>query len=64
MASGRCKGEQLDIALDAAGPVLAILEKGLELVPVPGLGMIPKALSLIVDKVKVSASSLSAVHLA
>ncbi|GJE87857.1 AAA-16 domain-containing protein [Phanerochaete sordida] len=47
-------GEMLDTALDFASPVLDVLETGLDLVPVPGLGLIPKALSVIVDSVKVA----------
>lgn len=42
-----------DVALGIAGPVLDVLETGLELVPVPGLGLVPKSLSAILDVVKV-----------
>ncbi|GJE85601.1 NACHT domain-containing protein [Phanerochaete sordida] len=44
----------LDTALDVAGPVLDALEVGLGLTPVPGLDLIPKALSGVVKKVKVA----------
>ena len=52
MASGR-PGETIDLALGAAAPILDILETALDLAPVPGLGLIPKALSALVDRVKV-----------
>ena len=51
------RNETVDIALDIAKPILDLLEQGLELAPVPGLGLVPKALSMIVDQVKVSTSS-------
>ncbi|GJE85619.1 AAA-16 domain-containing protein [Phanerochaete sordida] len=44
----------MDTALDVAGPVLDALEAGLGLSPVPGLELIPKALSAVVKKVKVA----------
>ena len=46
--------ETVDVLLDIATPILDLLEQGLNLVPVPGLGLIPKALSVVVDQVKVS----------
>ncbi|GJE89372.1 AAA-16 domain-containing protein [Phanerochaete sordida] len=42
-----------DTALAVAGPVLDILKDGLALVPVPGLGLIPQALTKVLDGVKV-----------
>lgn len=53
MPSSRRPGENIDAALDAATPILDILETALDLAPVPGLGLIPKALSAVVDRVKV-----------
>ena len=58
MASAH-RDEIVDVALDAATPILGMLEKVLDLVPVPGLGLIPKALSVLVDAVKVSRSPCS-----
>ena len=45
--------ETIGIVLDTATPILDILETALDLVPVPGLGLIPKALSTLVERVKV-----------
>ncbi|GJE92344.1 AAA-16 domain-containing protein [Phanerochaete sordida] len=52
MAPSARGGQVVDSVLDASGPVLDVLETALELVPVPGLGLIPKALSVIVEDVK------------
>ena len=52
MDSSLCTGETIDIALDTAAPILDILETTLDLAPMPGLGLIPKALSALVDRVK------------
>lgn len=53
MAPSRRRAEIVDVTLDAAAPILDILETALDLAPVPGLGLIPKALSALVDRVKV-----------
>ena len=47
----------VDVLLDVATPILDLLEQGLDLAPIPGLGLIPKALSTIVDQVKVTITS-------
>ena len=49
--------ETVDVLLDVATPILDLLEQGLDLAPIPGLGLIPKALSTIVDQVKVTITS-------
>ena len=46
--------ETVDVLLDISTPILDLLEQGLNLAPVPGLGLIPKALSAVVDQVKVN----------
>ncbi|EKM60175.1 uncharacterized protein PHACADRAFT_189303 [Phanerochaete carnosa HHB-10118-sp] len=46
------RDEISDIALGAAKPILDVLETALDLAPVPGLGLIPKALSTIIDIVE------------
>lgn len=56
MVSSRRPGKTIDLALGAAAPVLDILEAALDLAPVPGLSLVPKALSVLVDKVKVCRS--------
>ena len=43
----------LDITLGAAKPILEFLEPALDLAPVPGLGLIPKALSAVLERVEV-----------
>ncbi|GJE89368.1 AAA-16 domain-containing protein [Phanerochaete sordida] len=42
-----------DTALAVAGPVLDILKDGLALVPIPGLGLIPQALSKVLEGIQV-----------
>ncbi|GJE89361.1 AAA-16 domain-containing protein [Phanerochaete sordida] len=42
-----------DTSLAIAGPVLDILKDGLALVPIPGLGLIPQALSKVLEGVQV-----------
>ena len=48
------RNKMVDLALDAAPPLLDFAENALELVPVPGLPLIAKSLSVLVDRVKVS----------
>ena len=54
MAPQRRRDENFDVVLGAAAPILDILETALDLALVPGLGFIPKALSVLVERVKVN----------
>jgi hypothetical protein len=53
MSPGR-RGEALDAVLDNATPVLEFAEISLDFIPVPGLSLVAKALSVLLDGVKVS----------
>ncbi|KAJ7034483.1 hypothetical protein C8F04DRAFT_1349114 [Mycena alexandri] len=46
------RGKALDVGLDIATPVLELAESALALVPVPGLSLVAKGLSTLVDRVK------------
>ncbi|KAJ7301321.1 hypothetical protein DFH08DRAFT_946105 [Mycena albidolilacea] len=46
------RGEALDAVLDNATPVLEFAESALDFVPVPGLSLVAKALSVLLDGVK------------
>ncbi|KAF8217331.1 hypothetical protein K438DRAFT_1704370 [Mycena galopus ATCC 62051] len=46
------RSEALDVVLDNATPVLEFAESALDLVPVPGLSLVAKALSALLDGVK------------
>lgn len=48
------RGEALDAVLDNATPVLEFAESALDFVPVPGLSLVAKALSVLLNGVKVS----------
>ena len=53
MVSSQATNGTIDVALDVAAPILDFLESALDLAPVPGLGLIPKALSTVVEDIKV-----------
>ena len=53
MASSRRRDENIDLALGAATPVLDVLKEALCLTPFASFGLIPTALSRVVDAVKV-----------
>jgi hypothetical protein len=48
------RGQAVDAALDNATPVLEFAGEVLNLVPVPGLPLVAKGLSVLLDGVKVS----------
>ena len=52
--SRRKRNVVVDLVLDVAPPLLDLAENALDLVPVPGLPLIAKGLSVLVDRVKVS----------